>query len=91
MTFLTETAGKEDDTSCPFTQDDINNAVTRLENSGLAIVDSSYVKGAIYLKNNYFRGLVMVFLKQGSGIAAIHIIHLEVYQNSFKGRVLKQR
>lgn len=54
MTFLTETAGKEDDTSCPFTQDDINNAVTRLENSGLAIVDSSYVKGAIYLKNNYF-------------------------------------
>lgn len=54
MSFLTETAKNGDEQNCPFTSSDIDNAVVRLENSGLVVIDSSFVSGAVYLRENYF-------------------------------------
>lgn len=53
MFFLMETA-KTDDKECfPFTDNDIENAIAKLENRGLIVLDNSYTSGAIYLRSNY--------------------------------------
>jgi len=54
MSFLTETAKDGNEHNCPFTTSDVDNAVARLENTGLVVVDSSFVSGAVYLRENYY-------------------------------------
>lgn len=54
MSFLTETAKDMKEEDFPFSDRDIENAVTRLENLDLIVVDKAFGTEAVYLRENYY-------------------------------------